>query len=67
MVLANIVADVIIGLAPLVRGFLKEGGLFLCSGIIEGREAEVAEHLRAAGLTILETREQQGWYACTCR
>ena len=67
VVLANIVADVIIGLAPLVRGFLKEGGLFLCSGIIEGREAEVAERLRAAGLTILETREQKGWYAFTCR
>ena len=57
----------IIGLAPLVRGFLKAGGLFLCSGIIQGREAEVAEALRAAGLTILETREQKGWYAFTCR
>ena len=67
VVLANIVADVIIGLAPLVRGFLKAGGLFLCSGIIQGREAEVAEALRAAGLTILETREQKGWYAFTCR
>ena len=67
VVLANIVADVIIALAPLVRGFLREGGLFLCSGIIEGREAEVAERLRAAGLTILETREQKGWYAFTCR
>ena len=67
VVLANIVADVIIGLAPLVRGFLKEGGLFLCSGIIEGREAEVAEHLRAAGLTILETREQQEIGRASCR
>ena len=67
VVLANIVADVIIGLAPLARSFLKEGGLFLCSGIIEGREAEVAERLREAGLTILETREQKGWYAFTCR
>ena len=67
VVLANIVADVIIGLAPLVRGFLKEGGTFICSGIIGGREAEVAERLKAAGLTILETREQKGWYACVCR
>ena len=67
VVLANIVADVIIGLAPLVRGFLKEGGTFVCSGIIQGREAEVAERLEAAGLTILETRERKGWYACVCR
>lgn len=67
VVLANIVADVIIGLAPMVRGFLKEGGVFLCSGIIEGREAEVAEKLRAAGLEIVETQERKGWYAYTCR
>ncbi len=67
IVLANIVADVIIGLAPLVRGFLREGGLFLCSGIIEGRQAETAEALRAAGLTIRETHERKGWYACVCR
>ncbi len=67
VVLANIVADVIIGLAPLVRGFLREGGLFLCSGIIQGREAEVAEALQAAGLAVLETRECKGWYAYACR
>lgn len=67
VVLANIVADVIIGLAPLVRGFLKEGGTFLCSGIIEGRQEETAEALGAAGLTILEARECKGWYAYLCR
>ena len=37
VVVANIVADVIIGLAPMVRQFLKPGGLFLCSGIIDTR------------------------------
>ena len=67
VVLANIVADVIIGLAPLARDFLKEGGTFLCSGVIEGRQAEVEEALRAAGLTVLETHERKGWYAYTCR
>ena len=67
VVLANIVADVIIGLAPLVRGFLKPGGAFLCSGVIEGRQEEVAAALRTAGLTILETQECKGWYACLCR
>ena len=67
MVLANIVADVIIGLAPAARSFMKEGGLFLCSGIIDTRAEEVAEKLREAGLEILETRSSEGWFAYTCR
>ena len=67
VVLANIVADVIIGLAPAVRGLLKEGGLFLCSGIIDDRAEEVAGKLREAGLEIVETRSAEGWFAYTCR
>jgi len=66
IVLANIVADVIIGLAPIARSLLAEGGVFLCSGIIDDRAEEVAEHLRAAGLTITETRSAEGWFAYTC-
>ena len=41
MVVANIVSDVIIGLAPHVRPYLKDGGKFLCSGIIDTRAEEV--------------------------
>ena len=67
LVLANIVADVILGLAPWVKGFLSPGGAFLCSGIIESRAAEVAEGLRAAGLRIQETYEDGGWFAYLCR
>ena len=67
VVLANIVADVIIALAPMVRSFLKPGGLFLCSGIIDSRAEEAAGRLRQAGLELLETQEQKGWYAFTCR
>nr|WP_326186200.1 50S ribosomal protein L11 methyltransferase [uncultured Oscillibacter sp.] len=67
VVLANIVADVIIGLAPMVRPLLAENGVFLCSGIIDDRAEEVAEKLRQAGLTIAETRGAEGWYAYTCR
>ncbi len=65
--LANIVADVIIGLAPAVRPLLAPGGLFLCSGIIDQRAEEVAGQLRAAGLTILESRESEGWFSYLCR
>ena len=66
IVLANIVADVIIGLAPMVRSLLAPGGLFLCSGIIDDRAEEVAEHLRQAGLEIVTTRSADGWFAYTC-
>ena len=67
IVVANIVADVIKGLAPMVRSFLAEGGLFLCSGIIDDRAEEVADALRAAGLEILETRSAEGWFSYLCR
>ena len=67
VVLANIVADVIIGLAPMVRSLLAPEGLFLCSGIIDDRAEEVADKLRQAGLEIVETRSAEGWFAYTCR
>ena len=67
IVVANIVADVIKGLAPMVRSFLAEGGLFLCSGIIDDRAEEVADALKAAGLEILETRSAEGWFSYLCR
>jgi len=67
VVVANIVADVIIALAPMVRSFLKPGGLFLCSGIIDDRADEVAQALQANGWELLETRSSEGWFAYTCR
>ena len=67
IVVANIVADVIIALAPVVRSFLTEDGLFLCSGIIDDRAEEVADALRAAGLEILETHSSEGWFSYLCR
>lgn len=66
VVLANIVADVILGLAPLVPGLLRKGGVFLCSGIIDQRAEEVARGLEAAGWTILERHEDDGWAAFVC-
>ncbi len=67
IIVANIVADVIIGLAPQVRPFLKEDGLFLTSGIIDDRAAEVAEKLRAAGWEIVEQRSSEGWFSYLCK
>ena len=67
IVVANIVADVIIALAPNVRPLLKEGGVFLCSGIIDDRAEEVAQKLREAGWEIAETRSSEGWFSYLCR
>ena len=67
VVVANIVADVIISLAPQVRHFLKEGGLFLCSGIIDDRAEEVLVKLRADGWMVLEQNDSEGWYSFLCR
>ena len=67
IVVANIVADVIKALAPMVRFLLAPGGLFLCSGIIDDRAEEVAAALTAAGLEILEARDAEGWFSYLCR
>ena len=67
LVVANIVADVIIALAPAVPALLKSGGLFLCSGIIDSRAEEVRCRLEAEGFSILETNSDQGWFSFLCR
>ena len=67
VVVANIVADVIISLAPQVRHFLKEDGWFLTSGIIDDRADEVAAALVAAGWNIVESCTREGWYCYICR
>ena len=63
LVLANIVADVIIPLSAHVPGLLEEGGVFLCSGIIDSRAHEVEAALRRSGLTVTKKREKNGWVA----
>lgn len=67
VVVANIVADVIKALASTVRPLVKEGGSFLCSGIIDDRAEEVAQCLRDNGWTIAEARSSEGWFSYLCR
>lgn len=67
VVTANIVADVIIALAPRVRGLLAPGGDFICSGIIEGRQAEVGRALAQAGFAVIEHYRQDNWNAYLCK
>ena len=66
IVLANIVSDVIIPLAPYARECVKPGGRFIASGIIEGRQDEVAAAIAAAGFTIRAHLTEDGWHAYMC-
>ncbi|OAT82300.1 50S ribosomal protein L11 methyltransferase [Desulfotomaculum copahuensis] len=63
LVAANIVADVIIRLAPAAAMLLKPGGLFIVSGIIRDREAQVRWALAAAGLSVSRERRGGEWVA----
>ena len=67
LILANIVADVIIRLAPFAAERLAPDGIFICSGIIEGRQDEVLSALRNSGLEIVSSRSLSDWYCYTAR
>ena len=62
IVVANIVADVIIPLAKDVRRYLKDGGTFIASGIIEMRIDEVKEAIEREGFEIQEIKKENDWY-----
>lgn len=66
IVLANIVADVILPLAPLSREFLAPGGTFVTSGIIEGRQEEIAHALKKAGYTVEKHFCEEEWHCFVC-
>ena len=65
LVLANIVSDVIIPLAPHVPGFLAPGGVFITSGIIEGRQDEVRAAIERAGLRVVDHHCEEEWHQFT--
>lgn len=67
LVLVNIVADVIIGLAPVLPEFLGESSKLICSGILNVRLGEVCQALEKAGLTIVNVKEKEEWRCVTAR
>lgn len=67
LVLANIVSDVIIPLSAYVRQFMAEGAVFICSGIIEGRQDEVRAALEKNGFEILAQHCEDEWHCFECR
>lgn len=67
IVVANILADVIIPMAPVILDRLKKGGYFITSGIIDFKENEVKEAIEKAGLEIVEINRQGEWVNITAR
>lgn len=67
VVFANIVADVIIALAPLVTKQIKKDGVFIVSGIITERSDEVTEALKQNGFDIIEKNIENGWVDIICK
>ena len=61
LVLVNIVADVIIGLSPVLPNFLNERSVLICSGILDTRLQDVTIALERVGLTIVKTRAKEDW------
>lgn len=67
IVAANILADVLVPLTPVIVNQLKPGGIYITSGIINDKEQTVADAVNAAGLKILETTYQGEWVSITAK
>ncbi len=67
LVLVNIVADVIIGLSPVLPNFLTDKSMLICSGILDTRLDDVLAALTAAGLTVTSIREKEDWRCVTAK
>lgn len=66
IVISNIVADVIISLAPVVAELIADGGIFISSGIIDERTSDVILALQQYGFTDISVRNLEGWVGVTC-
>ena len=67
LVLVNIVADVIIGLSPVLPNFLTEKSTLVCSGILDVRLEDVTSALTKAGLTVTAVKAKEDWRCVTAK
>lgn len=67
IVVANILAEVLVPLTPVILGQLKPGGIYITSGIIDDKEETVVQAVKAAGLQVLEVNYQGEWVSVTAR
>lgn len=67
IVVANILADVLVPLTPVIVNQLKKGGIYITSGIIDDKEDTVVRAVKEAGLEVLEVTYQGEWVSVTAR
>ena len=67
IVLANILADVLVPLTPVIVNQMKSGAVYITSGIIEEKEETVVAAVKEAGLEVLEVTHQGEWVSVTAR
>ena len=67
IVAANILADVLVPLTPVIIHQMKPGAVYITSGIIEDKENVVVEAVKAAGLEVLEVNHQGEWVSVVAR
>lgn len=67
IVAANILADVLVPLTPVILNQLKKGGIYITSGIIDDKEETVVKAVKDAGLEILEVTHQGEWVSVTAQ
>lgn len=67
IVVANILADVLVPLTPVICRQMKKGGIYITSGIIDEKEETVVEAVKKAGLEVLEVTHQGEWVSVTAR
>ena len=67
IVAANILADVLVALTPVVVNQIKKGGIYITSGIIDDKEETVVEAVKKAGLEVLDITYQGEWVCVTAR
>ncbi len=67
IVVANILADVLVPLTPVICNQLKPGGIYITSGIIDDKEQTVVDAVRASGFEVLEVTYQGEWVSVTAR
>lgn len=67
VIAANIVADVIIAILPVVRKLIKAGGIFVCSGIIEERLPDVLKAFERENVSVCHKSIAGGWVAMSCK
>ena len=67
IVVANILADVLVPLTPVILHQLKKGGIYITSGIIDDKEETVVQAVKAAGMEVLEVTYQGEWVSVTAR